>query len=203
MTMLVTDRRRSFGARDAQHEHDAWQGSLFAQDTLAPPAHAPGPTPDPFAPALPAPVAEAAATIGEDAPTASAIAPVDAPLATTDALVGAPAAIGADAPSAPVDAPATPRTDAPSAPTGLLAPAPERAEVLEPADYVEDPGELEPAHAHPATTRSLLAGPTLDDIMSRAWEGLRAEVPTPCPVCRTEIEPSAGGRCGGCGSTLD
>jgi hypothetical protein len=162
----VTDPRRSFGTRYAQHEHDSWQGSLFAQDTLAPPAHAPGRTPDPFAPAPPAPAGDA------------------------------PVAIGADAP-------ATPRAAAPAAPAGLLAPAPEPAEVLEPADDLEDPTELEPAHAHPAATRSLLAGPTLDDIMSRAWEGLRAEVPTPCPVCRTEIEPSTGGRCGGCGSTLD
>jgi len=38
--------------------------------------------------------------------------------------------------------------------------------------------------------------------MSRAWEGLRAEVPTPCPVCHTEIEPSAHGHCAACGSTL-
>src|SRR3954452_17176579 len=48
-----------------------------------------------------------------------------------------------------------------------------------------------------------LSGPTLDDVMSRVWEGLRAEVPTPCPVCRTEVEPSMGGRCGSCGSALD
>jgi hypothetical protein len=48
-----------------------------------------------------------------------------------------------------------------------------------------------------------LSGPTLDDVMSRVWEGLRAEVPTPCPVCHTEIESSMHGRCGACGSALD
>jgi hypothetical protein len=137
--MLVTDRRRSFGMREEHHEQDPSQGSLFASDSLAPPARPPGParpTPDPF--------------------------------------VRARAA----------------------------APAPPAAEPDE-AVMPDDLAELEPVHARPAPVRSLLAGPTLDDIMSRAWEGLRAEVPTPCPVCHTEIEPSAGGRCGACGSTLD
>jgi hypothetical protein len=77
------------------------------------------------------------------------------------------------------------------------------AEALAPADHLDDLEELEPVHARPAAVRSLLAGPTLDDVVSRAWEGLRAEVPTPCPVCHIEIEPSAGGHCGACGSTLD
>jgi hypothetical protein len=141
--MLVTDRRRSFGMRDEQHEQDPGQGSLFAPDALAPPARPPSPsrpTPDPFA---------------------------------------RPRAV---APAPPVAAP----------PEAVVA-----------ADELEDLVELEPVHAHPVSARSLLAGPTLDDVMSRAWEGLRAEVPTPCPVCHTEIEPSAGGRCGACGSTLD
>ena len=67
----------------------------------------------------------------------------------------------------------------------------------------DDLAELEPVHVRVAASRSVLAGPTLDDVMSRVWEGLRAEVPTPCPVCHTEIEPSAHGRCGACGSILD
>jgi hypothetical protein len=66
----------------------------------------------------------------------------------------------------------------------------------------EDIEELEPVHVRAAASRSVLAGPTLDDVMSRVWEGLRAEVPTPCPVCHAEIEPSANGHCAGCGSTL-
>ena len=186
MTMLVTDRRRSFGMREEPHEQDPGQGSLFGPDSLAPPARPPGPTPDPFAPSRPTAAPERSATAPEPS-AAEATAPVAADAPSAYAM----ASLAADAPSA-------------YAPAGdLLAAAPAPPEVIEPADYLEDPAELEPAHAHATAVRSLLAGPTLDDIMSRAWEGLRAEVPTPCPVCRTEIEPSAGGRCGTCGSTLD
>jgi hypothetical protein len=53
------------------------------------------------------------------------------------------------------------------------------------------------------------AGPTLDDVMSRAWEVLGAAVPAACPVCGGELEPrpsagpgAAGGRCASCGSEL-
>jgi len=81
-----------------------------------------------------------------------------------------------------------------------FAPGYDDIETEVPAD---DLAELEPVHVRATPSRSVLAGPTLDDVMSRAWEGLRAEVPTPCPVCHTEIEPSAHGRCGACGSTLD
>jgi hypothetical protein len=52
-------------------------------------------------------------------------------------------------------------------------------------------------------------GPTLDDVISRAWEVLRADVPAACPVCGGELvpRPSAsagvvGGRCGSCGTAL-
>jgi hypothetical protein len=55
------------------------------------------------------------------------------------------------------------------------------------------------------------AGPTLDDVVSRTWEVLRAAVPAACLVCGAELEPRdsadgvgvAGGDCGSCGSTLD
>jgi hypothetical protein len=53
------------------------------------------------------------------------------------------------------------------------------------------------------------AGPTLDDVVSRTWEVLRAAVPASCLVCGAELEPRptagaglAGGRCHSCGSTL-
>jgi hypothetical protein len=53
------------------------------------------------------------------------------------------------------------------------------------------------------------AGPTLDDVVSRAWEVLRVELPAACPVCGGELIPRAsagagvvGGRCQSCGSTL-
>ncbi len=52
-------------------------------------------------------------------------------------------------------------------------------------------------------------GPTLDDVVSRSWEVLRAGVPASCVVCGGDLEPRpsagvefAGGRCGSCGTTL-
>jgi hypothetical protein len=52
-------------------------------------------------------------------------------------------------------------------------------------------------------------GPTLDDVISRAWEVLRADVPAACPVCGGELLPResagagvVGGRCESCGTTL-
>ncbi|HET8758068.1 MAG TPA: hypothetical protein VFM58_18750 [Solirubrobacteraceae bacterium] len=46
-------------------------------------------------------------------------------------------------------------------------------------------------------------GPTLADVVARAWEVLGAELPACCPVCGGEMLPqAAGGRCGSCGSTL-
>jgi hypothetical protein len=53
------------------------------------------------------------------------------------------------------------------------------------------------------------AGPTLDDVVSRTWEVLRATVPAACLVCGAELELRhsagagvVGGRCDSCGSTL-
>jgi hypothetical protein len=52
-------------------------------------------------------------------------------------------------------------------------------------------------------------GPTLDDVISRAWEVLRADVPAACPACGGELLPResagagiVGGRCDSCGATL-
>ena len=48
-------------------------------------------------------------------------------------------------------------------------------------------------------------GPTLADVVARAWEVLGAELPACCPVCGGELIPhpqAAGGRCASCGSTL-
>jgi hypothetical protein len=53
------------------------------------------------------------------------------------------------------------------------------------------------------------AGPTLDDVVTRAWEVLRAGMPAACPACGGELlpRPDAGpgttaGRCESCGTTL-
>jgi hypothetical protein len=52
-------------------------------------------------------------------------------------------------------------------------------------------------------------GPTLDDVITRAWEVLRADVPAACPVCGGELIPRlsagagvVGGRCESCGTSL-
>ena len=55
--------------------------------------------------------------------------------------------------------------------------------------------------------RAPLTGPTLDDVMSRVWEGLVTGLPAACPVCRGEVVPSVHGalhgRCSSCGTTID
>jgi hypothetical protein len=52
-----------------------------------------------------------------------------------------------------------------------------------------------------------LIGPTLDDVMTRAWEGLVIGLPVACPVCHGEVVPSIGGSLSGicthCGVTID
>jgi hypothetical protein len=53
------------------------------------------------------------------------------------------------------------------------------------------------------------SGPTLDDVVSRTWEVLRAGVPAACVVCGAELEPRhssgaglVGARCDSCGTML-
>ncbi|HEX5622299.1 MAG TPA: hypothetical protein VFX51_27995 [Solirubrobacteraceae bacterium] len=61
----------------------------------------------------------------------------------------------------------------------------------------DDPSGLKPS-ADPS-------GPTLGDVVARAWEVLGADLPAGCPVCGGELIPhsqGAGGRCSSCGSTL-
>jgi hypothetical protein len=65
-----------------------------------------------------------------------------------------------------------------------------------------------------ATATTLFPGPwggrpTLDDVVSSAWEGLSARTPVPCPVCAGEMSPlpalgggAARARCRDCGSEL-
>ncbi len=59
----------------------------------------------------------------------------------------------------------------------------------------------------PRTVGAPLTGPTLDDVMSRVWEGLVTGLPAACPVCRGEVVPALGGplsgRCSSCGTTID
>jgi len=94
---------------------------------------------------------------------------------------------------------------APEAPPEEAAPwaPPEEAAPWAPPEEGVSAGDVRVARAGGA----LLAGPTLDDAVSRAWEGLVAGVPAACPVCHAEIEPglagSPRGHCGSCHVTLD
>ncbi len=54
------------------------------------------------------------------------------------------------------------------------------------------------------------AGPTLDGILSGAWEGLAAHAAVACPLCAGEMRPRygagatpLGGRCADCGTSLE
>ena len=169
--------------QDDERKNEAGQGSLFAPESLAPPARParpPSATPDPFAPPVRRPAAPPEARAGADALVSPADPATDEP--ETDALVS-PAGPAADELVQPPDYLADPDADALVEPT------------VDPA--------AEPARDLTPRRRAVpLAGPTLD-VVSRVWEGMRAEVPTACPVCHTEIEPSMHGRCGACGSTLD
>jgi hypothetical protein len=54
---------------------------------------------------------------------------------------------------------------------------------------------------------SPLAGPTLDDVVSRVWEGLVMGLPAACPACHGEVLPAApgvnGGSCTSCGTAIE
>jgi hypothetical protein len=59
----------------------------------------------------------------------------------------------------------------------------------------------------PQSPRAPLAGPTLDDVMSRVWEGLATGLPAACPVCQGDLVPSTHGRshgsCSSCGTMIE
>ncbi len=78
-----------------------------------------------------------------------------------------------------------------------MAAAPAAAAVATPAE-----------ETHP-TARAHRHGPTLDDLVAGAWEGLLAGAPADCLVCGAPLAPRhsagagiVGGRCGGCGTTV-
>jgi hypothetical protein len=91
----------------------------------------------------------------------------------------------------------TPRED--------VAPPAPHDDAIAPREFDTPPeaGEIRVSRGAPTP----LAGPTLDDVVTHAWEGLGAGVPAACPVCHGEIEPGLGGalrgHCGSCGVTLD
>jgi hypothetical protein len=181
MSTLMTERRRPL-------ENDAGQESLFGGDAFA----AKSPTPTPWerqhaAPADPRARFEASVTPPLDA-AAFAQAPLDEAQAlgehehapSTEDL----AAYGLEVGAVPTEVPAHD--------------AGEELAALERATTVPD-GTRRP--------RTPLTGPTLDDVMSRAWEGLVTGLPAACPVCEGEVVASyAGsvhGSCRSCGTTIE
>jgi hypothetical protein len=159
------------------------------------------------------------------APSTADGAPQHAADGPTGLVTPAPADAATDlvAP-VPVEAPA------PETPTDLL----ERAPTVAPEDawLTEIAPDLDEAEAtmlaprsalvdiefapeevvagEPRTQRAAgmpLSGPTLDDVVSRVWEGLVMRLPAACPVCHGEVLPAAPGRHGGsctaCGTTIE
>jgi hypothetical protein len=94
-----------------------------------------------------------------------------------------------------------------------VAPPPDEALALPPDEALAPPREAAPAteavgeRRVPLAAGKPLAGPTLDDVMSRVWEGLATGLPAACPLCHGEVEPALGGplsgRCRSCGTAVD
>jgi hypothetical protein len=135
------------------------------------------------------------------------------------ALFGAGSAPAAAPPRAAASAPAVapPRSAAVSVAEPAAEPVAAGAVVVaEPAAEPVAAGAVvvaEPAAvAAPAAAPTASAhrhGPTLDDLVAGAWEGLVAGAPAACVVCGAPMAPRhsagagvVGGRCGGCGTTV-
>jgi hypothetical protein len=118
-----------------------------------------------------------------------------------------------------------PETEAPLATAGASEPSrgPHAEAAREPAEHrhADAAGYPLPVQGGPARRRLELvreaAEPrsagvplgrlTLDDVVSRAWEGLATGLPAACPLCRAEMAAALGGpqsgTCTTCGTTID
>jgi len=87
------------------------------------------------------------------------------------------------------------------------APAVGSAPAIEPELVVAPETGFADLAGTPRAAGAPLAGPTLDDVMSRVWEGLVTGLPAACPVCHGEVLPSAAGprrgHCASCDTTID
>jgi hypothetical protein len=67
--------------------------------------------------------------------------------------------------------------------------------------------ELVREAAVPRTAAAPLGRLTLDDVVSRVWEGLATGLPAACPLCRAEMVVALGGpqsgTCTTCGTTIE
>jgi len=209
VSTLMTERRRPL-------ENDDGQGALFGGEAFAPS----GPAPAWKRPARPDADASAGAKTFEARVEAEAPPVADPDSPASDGFE--PGAQRAEAglapphgfePGAPQSA--DPELDQPHPLEGGSGGAAARA--LDPdaagsgpsAPFADEIAELERAtegHA-PRRPRAPLTGPTLDDVMSRVWEGLATGLPAACPVCQGEVVPALSGppqgRCSSCGTTID
>ncbi len=108
-----------------------------------------------------------------------------------------------------------PKRPSPSPATAGRSPRPRERPVRRAAGS-PPPGEARPAKrrlelvresAEPRSAGAPLGKLTLDDVVSRAWEGLAAGLPVACPLCRSEMSVPLGGplsgTCTSCGTTID
>ena len=197
MSTVMTERRRPL-------ENDDGQGALFGGEALAPAGPAPawkrpgrddastGADAAPFEASV---EVEAAAPRGsERRPSRRASRPTKPPRAR----------LGQTRRPAALDPGATP-----SAFESGVDVAAHGAGVATPSPFADEIAELERAtdDRAPRSPRAPLAGPTLDDVMSRAWEGLATGLPAACPVCHGEVVIAKvgppRGRCSSCETTIE
>lgn len=222
MSTLMTERRRTL-------DNDDGQESLFSDEALEPaPSPVPWEHPAPARGHIQAADAERAAAFEARAPApqdepqagfdAGVRAPLDEPQVAFDAGVHAPldeaqegAIEYAEEPSADDFAAYVFEADMDAAPANASAemrasPAPTEVPVHEAGDEL-DALERATVADDVGTPRAALAGPTLDDVMSRGWESLVTRLPAACPVCHGEVVPAVHGavrgRCSSCGTTID
>jgi hypothetical protein len=178
MSTLIAERRRAL-------EDDDGQESLFGGEAFAP-ARKPAPWERSARPATaPREAVETAARAVGGAAETDAAAPGEF---RADVSVSAAAAT-----ESLVDVEASPR-DVPAHAELVVG---EELVALERATALDDV----------RMPRAPLTGPTLDDVMSRVWEGLVTGLPAACPVCRGEVVPTVHGalhgQCSSCGTTID
>jgi hypothetical protein len=205
MSALMAERR--------DWAEDPRQASLF--DVLAPPPERAKPEEAPREEAriVEFPQRPEAAPLDGDEPGAIETA---APDVEVSAPVDGP--VGASRAAPPVEGDASAFEAASEVELAAMVEAPEAAAVIDTTPAVEGASAIEAevvvapegftgGTRTPRAAGSPLARPTLDDVMSRVWEGLSTGLPAACPVCRGELQPALSGPrqacCASCGTTID
>jgi hypothetical protein len=203
MSTLMTERRRPL-------DNDDGQESLFGGEAFAlkPGATAPWqrPAPEPDAGRTPdSPSGDAPSAPADEAQAGRFAADVSAPFDEAQAGVfDAQAAVEFESGPTAEDLEAYALD---SAAEVIAAPVPTEVPVHGAELELETLERATLARQDVRRSRAPLTGPTLDDVMSRVWEGLATGLPAACPVCRGEVVASfAGslhGSCSSCGTTIE